>query len=78
MTPYYQDELITIYHGDALEILPALSGFDFTFADPPFNVGINYGKDKDRCPTCAGEVTPYYHALASRITMYNQRQSHLP
>jgi len=45
---YYEDNLITIYHGDVLEVLPTLSGFNLAFADPPFNVGINYGKDKDR------------------------------
>ena len=41
MTPYFQDEQATIYHGDALEILPQLSeGFDLVVADPPYTTGI--------------------------------------
>lgn len=40
--PYYHDEAsgITIYHGDALEIAPLLTGVDAVISDPPY--GINY------------------------------------
>lgn len=44
MEPYYQDDAVTIYHGNNLEILPALE-FNKTAAvvtDPPY--GIDYGK----------------------------------
>ena len=47
MRPYFQDESVTLYLGDALEILPALevpSGNAFGFTDPPYNVGMDYGK----------------------------------
>lgn len=44
MTPYYDESGITIYHGDALEVLPRLAtGFDVGFADPPYNYGMDYG-----------------------------------
>lgn len=37
MTPYYERGGITLYHGDALEIMPSLSGrFAVTYTDPPF------------------------------------------
>lgn len=36
MEPYYDDGQITIYHGDALEILPQLHA-DLIVADPPYN-----------------------------------------
>jgi len=40
MTPYYQDNAVTIYHGDCREIVPTLGRFDLLLTDPPY--GINY------------------------------------
>ena len=41
MTPYYADDLVTIYHGDALEILPTFRGssIDLVLTDPPYVIG---------------------------------------
>lgn len=37
MTPYYQDALVTIYHGDCREVLPMLvDRVDAVVTDPPF------------------------------------------
>lgn len=38
MTPYYDEAGITIYHGDALEVLPGLGlgSVDAVVTDPPF------------------------------------------
>ena len=38
--PYYEENGITIYHGDCKDILPELSAIDLTIMDPPY--GINY------------------------------------
>ena len=38
--PYYQDESVTIYHGDCREILPLLPKVDLVLTDPPY--GIDY------------------------------------
>lgn len=46
MTPYYEDAAVTIYHADALELLPSLTA-DVTITDPPYNVGLDYS-DGDR------------------------------
>ena len=35
---YYQDDKITIYHGDCLDILPSLSGVDAVITDPPYGI----------------------------------------
>lgn len=37
MKPYYQDELVTLWHGKAEEILPTLDAVDHFIADPPYS-----------------------------------------
>ena len=41
MKPYYQDDAVTIYHSDALDILPTLpaGSIDITLTDPPYVIG---------------------------------------
>ena len=39
MTPYYDDGTVTIYHGDAVELLPKLAA-DVLITDPPWGVGL--------------------------------------
>lgn len=38
MTPYYQDNAVTIYHGDCREIVPTLGRFDLLLTDPPYGI----------------------------------------
>ena len=40
MKPYYDEDGITIYHGDCREILPELPKCDLLLTDPPY--GMNY------------------------------------
>ena len=36
MKPYYQNESVTLYHGDCLEVMPDLTmTFDACITDPP-------------------------------------------
>lgn len=44
MTPYYEDNAVTIYHGDAWGILPSLSA-DVVVTDPPY--GIRYSPSEN-------------------------------
>ncbi len=49
MQPYYEQDGITIYHGDCREILPGLSSVDLVLTDPPY--GLHYqgeGWDAER------------------------------
>lgn len=38
MKPYFQDDAVTIYHGDCREILPQLGKVDLVLTDPPYKV----------------------------------------
>ena len=42
MKPYYQDEAVTIYHGDCREILPSIRDIDLVVTSPPFNANMEY------------------------------------
>ena len=44
MKSYYQDNAVTIYHGDCREILPQLEPVDLVLTDPPYNIGKFYGE----------------------------------
>jgi site-specific DNA-methyltransferase (adenine-specific) len=39
VTPYYQDDAVTIYCGDCREIVPTLGRFDLLLTDPPYGIG---------------------------------------
>lgn len=43
MDPYYSDDLVTLYHGDCLDVLPTLSGVDLVITSPPYNLGVTTG-----------------------------------
>lgn len=51
MTPYYQDDLVTLHHGDCLEVLATLpeASVDAIVTDPPYALGF-MGKTWDKQP----------------------------
>lgn len=38
LTPYYQDDYATIYHGDCRDVLPCLEPVDLVLTDPPYGI----------------------------------------
>ena len=40
---FYEDELVTLYCGDNLAVLPELGQFDMVFTSPPYNLGTTTG-----------------------------------
>lgn len=49
ITPYYEKDGIVIYHGDALDVLPALAGVaDLVLTDPPYSSGGAFRADRNR------------------------------
>lgn len=63
MTPYYEHDGVTIYHGDCRDVLPCIQAGALV-TDPPFNVGKNYGTSQDDLP-----LPEYEDLLASIIGM---------
>lgn len=49
MTPYYDEDGVTIYHADCRDVLPLLERgcVDLVLTDPPYNVGKDYGGHDD-------------------------------
>lgn len=37
--PYYEDDAVTIYHGDCRDVVPAISRPDLILTDPPYGLG---------------------------------------
>jgi site-specific DNA-methyltransferase (adenine-specific) len=44
VTPYYQEDGITIYHGDCRDVLPGLASADVLLTDPPYGVAYQSNK----------------------------------
>lgn len=73
MKPYFQEDGITIDHGDCLSILPSLcsSGFDVAITDPQYGVGENYtsGIDDISSVSLALAALTYLRGTAKRVAL---------
>ena len=54
MTPYYQDDLVTIHHGDGLAFIDMLDGVLVT--DPPYGIDYRSGKAGKLARSIAGDT----------------------
>lgn len=69
MESYYDQDGITIYHGDCREVLPTLAGIGVIVTDPPYGIAFVAGAGKRNCrrdgETVIGDESPFnpHHLL---------------
>ncbi len=69
--PYYQDEWVTIYHGDCREILPELPKVDLVLTDPPYNIHkANWDRIPDYLDWCSLWLKLVENSLADNGSFY--------
>jgi DNA modification methylase len=50
VTPYHSEGGLTIYHGDARDVLASVTSKALMVTDPPYNVGYHYDEHHDQLP----------------------------
>jgi site-specific DNA-methyltransferase (adenine-specific) len=71
--PYYADESVTLYHGDALDLLPGLSA-DAVITDPPYGVSFRGEQWDETVPDwlpLARGAAPVVIFTAAPLTMWD-------
>ena len=74
MHPYYEDDAVTIYHGDCRQVLPALSGVDLILADPPYSSGGAFRADRNRKTSDKYQHTHETHRVYDEFSGDNRDQ----
>lgn len=73
MKPYYEDELVTLYHADCRDIMPMLdaASIDLVMTDPPFSVPIKYqNSNSGTYPRSWGDLSvmePFFRDVLAQI-----------
>lgn len=67
MTPYYQDDAVTIYHGDCAEVLPLIASARLVVTDPPYSFGLASSNQEGKAGGW-GDLMNNAHWYASWLT----------
>ena len=71
MKPYYQDDYVTIYHGDCLEIVPQMGRFDLLLTDPPYGMQYVSGRRAQKHKPIIGDDALPVEFLAECMEQIN-------
>ena len=71
---YYQDDYVTLYHGDCLEHPEWWTGADVLVTDPPYGMNLHSGRGGDfDSLRIAGDDSP--HSRDAALDLWGQRPS---
>lgn len=74
MKPFYQDELVTLYHGDAMELLPHLPKVDAVITDPPYGeTSLDWDRWPNGWPALASRLAPQMWCFGSMRMFLDKR-----
>lgn len=74
MTPFYQDELITLYHGDAMELMTRLPQVDAVITDPPYGeTSLDWDRWPDGWPALAAKLATQLWCFGSMRMFLDKR-----
>jgi site-specific DNA-methyltransferase (adenine-specific) len=75
MTPFYQDELVTLYHGDAMELMPHLPQVHAVITDPPYGeTSLDWDRWPDGWPALAAKLAPQMWCFGSMRMFLDKRE----
>ena len=70
--PYYQDDYVTLYHGDCRDILPHLEPVDLVLTDPPYGINIANNPVRQKHKKKDWDLAPVDKDLLQIITSKGQ------
>ena len=75
--PYWTDDAVTLYHGDALALLPLLPAADAVVTDPPYGeTSLTWDRWPEGWPALAADVAPQMWCFGS-LRMFMERRDDL-
>jgi site-specific DNA-methyltransferase (adenine-specific) len=68
VTPYFQDDAVTIYLGDCREVLPTLGPVDLVLTDPPFYLPARISASRREWPRSIGNLGVMFSYFSDRFS----------
>ena len=78
--PYYADDLVTIWHGDAMDILPTLGMVDLVLTDPPFFMPAQHYASRSEWQRSWGDTSilaAWWSLVVEAVVPHLRRTGHL-